>query len=491
MIYDLSKIAGFIVKTVEYDVTLTGTFNKRFIEGLWFGIFSSMNLKRRRGKKEYELGRACSFALIVKNVFAQTEELGLSALTKDNFFFGNNPGETSNKDSIPFYIKTKLKSFFDKSEIGNLLFGLINYTAAAVGVSYLTESEADKIISESIIPIDSLISECYPTILVKKGKKQQSERRKPNAIRASPLYTKDEMKLIADLTSPIFTELESISKDYVNCVFTSGFAAVRSQIKEVINLRWETLQRFANQTKIRLQDIRKITGEGTIRKASVKPLHVTALLDQTTNPAARLVNELRHILGKNNIITIFSRTFNTVPASEREAWAHIYKKAFNIYMSLGTSKKIPEPVETQDSVDLDESYRKAYNLLSQSQRINGEMISNISLIVTTKYFKLYGRFKQIELLLKGTEKCYKALQALPNSSVDMAVRLYYEGLYSDRLDLNNKQNLRLRKAIDKVRKHLEVTLINEKDEALSKAAALFLQKTEELKTSLSSSIYNS
>jgi len=493
MIYDLSQAAGAIVKTIEYEVQQLNAFNKKFIEGVWFGIFSSQSLKRRRGKQDYELGRACSFSLIVRSVFNKTDVLGLSALIKDNFFFGNNPGEVSNSNSVPFYIKMKLRSFFDKTEIGELLFGIINYTAATVGVSYLTEAESDKMIGESLIPIDSLISECYPTLLVKRGKKQSKEVRKPNPIRSSPLYTKDEIKIISDLTSSIFTELESVSKDYENCILTSGFVSVKKQIHDVINLRWETLQRFANQTKIRLQDIRRITREDKLRKAGVKPIHVTALLESLPNVAARLLSEVQHILGGYDVITAYTRAFNSCPASQKEAWALIYKRIYNMYETTRADSKIKTTIDDRDAteVDLDEEYRRAFNTLAHSQKINGELIKNITLVRTTKYFKLYGRFKQIELLIKGTEKCYKTLQGLSDAAVDMAVRLYYEGLYKDRVDLNHRTHLRLRKALDQVHNHLTLTLKIEEDAALRKAAASFLERIESVKLSLTTSIYNS
>jgi hypothetical protein len=490
MIYDLCNFAGLIVKTVKTNGLTTKVFSKQFIEGIWFGIFSSTNLKRRRGKKDYELGRACSFALIVKSVFASTDELGLGALCKDNFFYGNNPGEKSNNSSVPFYIKMKLRSFFEESSVGDLLYGIINYTAATVGVSYLTEAEADKVISESIIPIDQLINECYPVLLVKKGKKQQTTVRKPNPIRTSPLFTKDEMKIITDLTSSIFTDLASITADYENCVLTSGFASVHKQIKEIINLRWETLQRFANQTKFRLQDIRKITGEDKIRKASVKPLHVEALLNATPNVGERLISELKHILGGYDVVTAYSRAYNSVPASKPEAWACIYKKIYQSYENrTGESKyKITPAKKNLVEVDLDIEYRKAYDALAQSQKINGELMKNIKLVNKTKYFKLYGRFKQLELLIKGAEKCKNTLDSLPKSSVEMAVHLFYEGLYNDKLDLDLKFNARFEKAISSARQHLLFTLHLEENESLRKASALFLGKTDEVKALFTSKV---
>jgi hypothetical protein len=423
-------------------------------------------------------------------VFASTDELGLAALIKDNFFYGNNPGEKSGNSAVPFYIKMKLRSYFEQPHIGDLVYGIVNYAAASVGISYLTESESDKIISESIIPIDLLINECYPTVLIKKGKKQESAVRKPNPIRTSPLFTKDEMKIVTDLTSSIFTDLGSITNDYENCVLTSGFASIHKQIKEIIYLRWETLQRFANQTKIRLQDIRKISGEDKIRKASVKPLHLEELLKATPNAGARLISELKHILGSYDVITAYSRAYNAVPRTSQEAWALIYKKIFQMYENTSSESKIKIAPAKEDLVDTDltDEYRRAFNMLSQAQKINGELIKNIKLITNTKYFKLYGRFKQIEALLKGAQKCKHTLDDLPTPAVDLAVHLFYEGLYIDQLDLNTRFNRRFQKAVDDVVRHLSARLAIEQDEALRRASRLFLQKTEEVRGTFASKI---
>jgi len=492
MIYDLCKISDMTVKVVDVPVNKSPIYNKKFIEGLWFGIFSSTALKRRRGKQDYELGRACSFALIVKNIFTNTDLLGANALVKDHFFFGNNPGEKGDKGGVvPYLIKTRLLAYFDKPELGNLILGILNHTAAAIGVSFLTAAEADRVIGDSIIPIDSLISDCYPTILIKKGKKQEKEKRKPNPIRSSPLYHKDEMNLLSRLTTPIFTELEPLQKDYENCVFTRGFAAVERQIHEVINLRWETLQRFANRTKVRLQDIRKISKDDKIRKANVTQTHVTALFKESKDMPGRLVSEIQHILGKYDVITAYTRAFNERPSSQKEAWLLITKRAIAIYNVIDSQIKVPTITEEVNGKALEKDYLQAMKLLAENQKINGELIRNLELVGKTKYFKLFGRTRQIENLIKGANKIFKDLQALPESAVDMSVDIYFEGLYRSRVELNKQYCYAVKEGFDKARKAIAVASYEEQDDRIQKSYIDFSEKADRLYEEYNRSVYNS
>jgi hypothetical protein len=233
MIVDFSRLTGAEIKTIKASVTYTTLYNEKFIEGLWFGMFSSTNLKRRRGKQIYELGRTCTFALIVKNMFEATDFLGPQALAKDHFFFGNNEGEVVNKVRVQFFIKTTLRSYFDDPQWGDLIYGIINHTAAHVGFDNLTSEEQDRVISDNLLPVDQLITMCYPTVTVKRGRSSIQRTRKPNPLRTSPLYTDDEMKLIASLSTSIFTEFVDLTREYESMVFSHGFKAIVSRIQRL------------------------------------------------------------------------------------------------------------------------------------------------------------------------------------------------------------------------------------------------------------------
>jgi len=491
MIYDLCLVSGFKLKVLESSTEITKLYDEDFVSGLWFGFFTSVALKRKRSKKSYELGRACAFSLIVKAVFAETQCLGPAALCKDNFFFGNKPGETHDKSRVPYYVKMKLRSFFVEPEYGDLVLGILNRVARTLGVSYLIESESDKMISDNLVPIDQVITSCYPTIKVSKGKRTEEKVKKPNAIRTSPLYLKEEMELLRSVTQPLFSDMKSLVDNYEQSVFVKGFDGVKAHIQDSINTRWETLQRFANRTKIRLQDIRKITGDGTKKKANIKTVDVTALLDNSSDCAGRLVKEIKHIVGNNNIVELLTATTGTVYQSSSDAWASVHLSAFKIYENLKSSLKNEKPKDNVlEPLDLTTDYTKAFETLAKLQNNNGELIKNMNLAISTRYFKLFGRFKKINELIKSCNNLFKICQRLDKNAVDIAVRLYHENLYTDRIELNDNYNRTFKETLDKLETNLERALKFESHIAAQTALSKFINEIPTIRETWSVYIYN-
>jgi hypothetical protein len=481
MIFDLCKNVGVTLKILEQPAPRTQVYDEKFTRGLWFGFFTNVALKRRKEKKSYELGRSCAYSLIVKSVFEDTDELGPSALLRDNFFFGNNPMEkSSNGSKVPFYLKMKLRSFFEDPGMGDIILGFLNKVAQLIGVSHLTEVESDKMIKESLIPVDKLISDCYPSITVGKGKKTSIKKKKPNPIRTSPLYHKKEMELVTAITSPLFSELDYIVKDYENSVFSKGFKALQERIRLIINIRWETLQRFANRTKIRLQDIRKITKDDKLRKANVLPEHVTALLRDQPEMPMRLVREIQHIVGKQDIMYLYSSTFKQAPESVAQTWGLVYKKAYNLYNEIdeAVSKKAGTPKQTLEAPDLSMDYAKAFSHLARLQNNFGDLIKQTRLVSNTKYFKLWGRLKSIEDLQKSVVKSVKNLSLINIAPRDMAVSIYYEEFYKNYDELITNYRSSLSKAYEKMQKQIDISLKFEQQEAARKALLTFVTKIE-------------
>jgi len=426
MIYDFSLIAGFTIRTNDTVVNRTNTYNKHLMYGIWFGLFSNTNQKRRRGKKNYELGRTLTFALIVKNVFEQSKTLGSAALIKDNFFYGNNPSEKDKKETVPFYLKTRLISMFDNPEAGSLLFGIINLTASYVGFSYLHDDERDKVITDNLIPVDQIITACYPTITVKKKKQEVTKTRKPNPLRSSPLFTKEEMQLVTKCSSMVFADLGFLSENYESAVLSHGFVEVSKRIREIINVRWETLQRFAHITKIRLQDIRKIINDPQIRKAKVVKDHVTALLKAERDPASRLVGELLHIMGKNNLRNCYSYAFNESASSESQVKKLLYLKAFDLYSTAGyaTNKIAVDEAKNGLNTTIEIDFQKGIKALAEIESKEGALQKNLVNIRSIKYFKLFGRNKNIEGVIRGLKTTIESVSRLDESSLDAATELF-------------------------------------------------------------------
>jgi hypothetical protein len=376
----------------------------------------------------------------------------------------------------------KLRSFFTDPTIGDLLYGIVNHCASFVGVSYLTEKEADKMVTESIIPIDQVINSFYPKVPLKKGRREEVKVRKPNPIRASPLFTKDEMDLLIKFTSPIFGELGIISHDYTNSVLTIGFSEVKTQIRDNINARWETLQRFANVTKLRLQDIRKISKESTLRKAGVKPLHVQTLLIQELNPAARLVKELRQILGRHDIISLYAQNYKEKPRSVSEAWQLIYKSAFDIFtkMQLANQDKHKPKDGTIQADALSNDFMKAIEAYQKVTRKAGELRLHLNNIAHVKYFKLFGRFRVAEDLINSSIIDITQLLGMNKNAVDDAVRVVYNNLYRTSAEFVTELTLSLRNSIEKALNGLTLRRYENESPSQSLVIDAFIKKLQDM-----------
>jgi hypothetical protein len=433
MICDLASQIGIEVKHLpNIPVNYTSAFDKKFIMGLWFGMFSSAHLKRRRGKQSYELGRTASFSLLIKNVFERDANLGSKALCKDNFFFGNNPNEMSPKGKVPFYVKAKLLSMFEQTAAGNLVYGILNHAASQIGLTNLKDDERDAAILDSLIPVDQVIASCYPTVTMRRGRQMVQQSKRPNPIRSSPLFLKEEMTLISSLTSYIFTDLGAFTKNYLDSVFTHGFSFVNNEIRRIINVRLETLQRFAHVTKERLQAIRKIVKKPTVRKAGVLREDVLAFLDSVSDPARKLVQELRHILGAASYSACCSYAFKRKPSNFSEYERFLYIKALNIYVDireLSFSKTLKYPTDIQEPLEID--FEKGIKALREVESKCAAFSANLRNIAHIYSFKIFGRTEKIKGLKSNINNVLNTFMKLSKLTRDTCVNMYFDQHYTD------------------------------------------------------------
>jgi len=439
MITDLAKYAGAEVRHTPWlPVKYTEAFDEDIIMGLWFGMFSSTHLKRRRSKQKYELGRTASFALIVKNVYESDDSLGSAALIKDNFYFGNNPSEVSPKGKVPFWIKMKLISMFDNPAVGNFVYGILNHAASQIGFSNLKDDERDKAITENLIPVDQVIASCYPTVTARRGRQVISMSRRPNPIRASPLFLKEEMRLLSSLTSSIFTDLGAFTQGYLDSIFTHGFAFVKSEIKRLINVRLETLQRFAHVTKERLQAIRKIVKKPQLRKAGVVQDDVMSFLESIPDPARKLVSELKHIVGAASLTGCYSYAFKRTPVDSNEATQALYIRALEVYTEvkgLAFSQTLVIPKDSPEPTSVD--YETGIRSLRLVETRCGAFSRNLKNVLHIRSYKLFGRTEQILGLKENIVSGLQTFMSLPQVTKTTCVRMYFNHFYNNELEYIN------------------------------------------------------
>jgi hypothetical protein len=328
-----------------------------------------------------------------------------------------------------------LRSYFSDRKTADAIFGLLSYAASQFGFENLTEKEADKVIASHLKPLDEVIKSCFASTRASKKKKSNKKKdvekkKRPNAIRSSPLYRKEEMEILSSLTSLIFTDLIDLNKDYEDQVFHHGFKAIEKRVHDTYCLRWETLSRFANRTKMRLQDIRKLIPNGsTLKKKDVTDNNVLVFLSSLKDPANRLVSEIEHILGGTDLVAAISYAYKIEFVSIGEAKAYLYNKALAMYMkTLPESKDInalKPKIEVREHEDIE--FERGIKVLIRNQNRMGNLQKQSVGLATIKQYKLYGRCNIIAPLMKSMVQDLKTFDALSESVRDISVRIITEG----------------------------------------------------------------
>jgi hypothetical protein len=428
LVIDFANETGADVRLVEtVRSRRTNSYHENFILGVRFGLFSTTNQNRSKAKKDFELGRTCMFSLIVKHQFIESKELGQVALKKDNFFFGNNPKEKNErKNEVVFFLKHELASYFENSKAGELLFAICTSTARKIGFTYILNlEEQDKIMRSAMTTFDDLLIDSYPVIERKVGKKVIEERRKPNIIKQSPLYTKEEMSLIHRCISPIFDDLVKLKENYYEQVYLQGFTALRNNVVRLIHKRVETLQRFSNRTKTRLQEIRRISKENEKkRKKDVAPTDVLAYLQKHDNPVYNLATEVKHMLGRNDWENILAIAFGMVPA-DGNIDKRLLFECFEVYrkMNLDSQKfKALTPIRYSEAL-IEKNYIRCMENLIKFSNCLGTTKSTLSGIQNINNVKLIGRIEKLSELYQSMSRLHGDVLTMDNSEVNVALAM--------------------------------------------------------------------
>jgi Arc/MetJ-type ribon-helix-helix transcriptional regulator len=396
--------------------------------GVWFGMLGFDFLRRDRSKSLYELGRTEAFCLRVKCYFAQDRYLGLSALVRDEFFFGNNPGEKSHNQTVVYDLKHRIQTLFKESELGNALFALLNEAARRLGLNKLNERDYYKAIDANLIPFDQLVRSHYRELFsVKKQKKIRVGTQKPRLIESSPLMTEGEMRIIKRFVSPFFNDLNSLAEDYYGQVYAQGFATVKKRIADSISRRWQILQKFAKVTKWRLQELRKIDPAAAgKRKAQVTPSDLMSLLQKRSHAPERFVQELKEIVGDNLKAVALQSLGIDAPAQEVEA--SIIAEIFEEYKSL---RIIPIELPEVKKVKLGEQQIDYTDLLKKISKIDsatGTFKLNVRGIQHVFVTRIFGRISQAQISIQNVANLIDLLP-IGNKAADIVIKCFYDGRF--------------------------------------------------------------
>jgi hypothetical protein len=331
MVWDLTKSYLPDVECRFYDgerVEESPEFNESFLLGFWNSFYSDSVHKRSRLKKDYELGQTHGQCLMVKHLFQDIPTLGLAALVKDNFFFGNASGEKVKGTQVAYDLAHKLGACWKDDKTAKEVLTLMNRIARAITGNNFTPEKLDEIVAHHIVPFDEVVTSFKQALTItKRGKPVNVGSRTPQKPRSSPLLIKGEAELIAKLTSPFWENLDTLRNDWVNVVSSIGFTSAKAKVADIMHARWQILQKFAKMTTKRLQEVRATDPASlkSVHKANITADNVSAMLMARAHPIENFYREVLEIIPPNSLTTAITEGMKEgMPKSFKDS-EHILK----------------------------------------------------------------------------------------------------------------------------------------------------------------------
>jgi len=301
----LAKLLGLSVYLINYDGPIRKEFTQeteRMSEGIFISIEDfNRDIRVKVGKKDpVELGRTIVRAQQTIRLFT-SPNLGMEALKKDQFFFGNNPGERMVIDKTEIKVKYSAKTldvlFKEESwseRLRTLLLTLIRESARLLSDSVVTHAVSTNLLTRD----ETILTYCASTVTVTtgKGRKKKEEKVKeiPKRPKPSPLISQTETQFIDGLAKNIFKEpnQEEIS-DWPGAVSKYGFPTIREQLKHEYAERRTFREAYARITTSRLKDFRKLKPELRYKKKKdITGVDLDALLESRENREANFASEI-------------------------------------------------------------------------------------------------------------------------------------------------------------------------------------------------------
>jgi hypothetical protein len=375
----------------------------------------------------------------------------MQSLELDNFFFGNNPGEETDKgQKIGFFTKAKFVSQFNNSQEALKLWGVMNYFARLSSLYNMNNDDLFKTITYNIRKFENVCKDFTRTVYAtKRGKQVVSGYQKANLPKKSPLMLPGESALIESLISYRWDSLSKLQRDWVDWVFADGFDNIIRDLKAIYSVRWQILSKFAKITTKRLQRIRDLIPEKkTAKKANISRDDVLALLRDRRDPLDSFYAEISDIIPSADLIKSVEKLKLGTPSSEKDAIAMIKNSVAAVYAAvpeLGIKGESNRKVETltRSWDDIKRGLDATYAIISLTSKARSHMTSNamrlpwnkmhgkIGYLVST-YCAIKKQMNVIDSLDKKIQNALPSILELPlNQARDVEFFVTELGAYID------------------------------------------------------------
>jgi hypothetical protein len=340
----LAQLLGLEVYTIEY----TGPKNEAMLdisEKISMGMFIALSdfdkkIRIKKGKTDpVELGRTIFRAQQTLRLYT-SPNLGMDALRRDHFFFGNNPTEKEEIEKEVVKVKYSAKTldhlFEEKDwaeELRKLLLTLIRESARLLSDEAATHS----IVTTLLTKEETIHTYCSTTSTVTTGKgrkkKEEKVREVPKRPLPSTLLTQGENQFIDSISKNIFKDPFPDDVAWADLISKSGYTTIRGLLRRSYAERRLFRQAYARITTSRLKDFRKLKPDLRYKKKKdVTGVDLDMLITSRNTKEATFASEVSYL----------DPTFSTALAYYR---TEVTKGTRTIVDTMASKMKIAEDLE--------------------------------------------------------------------------------------------------------------------------------------------------
>jgi hypothetical protein len=388
MLVYLAKHLGWEARSYKSPEILLPLSEEEFFRGLWYGLSlgSAQNASIKK-TSEFDLGRKCAWAQIVKATFSAHPSLGADALKRNQALLGNDFRVGARKEDQIYILKDRLlRSFKDKEDAEGVL-SIISTLSSELALSTQDEWERDDIL-KWLRPFDEVAVMTNRPFVKKVGRKVETHRRGPSLPTKSPLLLGEELEVIHKFILPLWTPLTRLKEDWVREVLRSGWAASKQAVLEAYNQRWEILAKFAKLTTRRLVQIRDLSPEyAQLKKADISKDHLTALLNSRTHHCSVFGREVLSVIPSDAIERLGWILYKADRISESSLHQAIAVTISSGYAKVGIGHDYPEAWKTPDEEVKETELAQVGNLLEPCLSRIATVRSALKVVLSNRFNK--------------------------------------------------------------------------------------------------------